>query len=59
MMEMDHPGIVVLICVALLVWIRSTVPYDNRTRLELRLVELWHRGVFIVLLLVRYWLMKR
>ena len=45
-MQMDHPGIVALICIALLIWIRSTVPYDKRTRIELRLVELWHRGIF-------------
>ena len=59
MMEMDHPGIVALICVALLIWIRSPVPYHERTRVELRLVELWHRGAFAALLFVRYWLMKR
>jgi hypothetical protein len=32
-MEMDHPGIVALVCVALLIWVRSTVPYEHRTRL--------------------------
>jgi len=57
-MQMDHPGIVALICIALLIWIRSTVPYDKRTRIELRLVELWHRGIFAVLLFVRYWLKR-
>ena len=55
MMEMEHPALVALICVALLIWIRSTVPYDKRTRIELWFVERWHWGVLVMLLRLRAW----
>jgi hypothetical protein len=58
MMEMEHPAIVALLCVVLLILVRSSVPYDQRTPLELRLVTLWHSGALAVLTRLRDWLRR-
>jgi hypothetical protein len=57
-MEMEHPGIVALICAALLIWVRSTVPNDKRTRLELRLLKAWHGTTIAVLKQIMGWLRR-
>jgi hypothetical protein len=55
---MEDSAVVAVVCVALLIWIRSTVPDDKRTALELRLLALWHLGVLAVLTRVRDWLRR-
>jgi len=55
---MEHPGIVALVCVALLIGVRATVPNSQRTSLELRLLEIWHSTMLAVLKQVRRWLRR-
>ena len=55
---MEHPGIVALVCVALLIGVRATVPYSQRTSLELRLLEIWHSTTLALLKQVRRWLRR-
>lgn len=55
---MEHPAIVALVCLVLLIWIRSTVPYEKRTPVELRLLEIWHGTMIAVLKWVMRWLQR-
>jgi hypothetical protein len=55
---MEHPAIVALVCLVLLIWIPSTVPHDKRTSFELRLLETWHSTMFAMLKQVRRWLQR-
>jgi hypothetical protein len=38
---MEHPAIVALLCLVLLIWLRSRVPLQQRTKFELRLAIAW------------------
>jgi hypothetical protein len=49
---MKHPAIVALICVALLIWVRSTVPLEKRSELELRLLSAGRSVIIIVLVTI-------
>jgi hypothetical protein len=53
---MEHPGLVVVLCVVLLIWLRSSVPYEDRSELELKLVLGWHRAFDGTVAVVKHWL---
>jgi hypothetical protein len=53
---MEHPGLVVVVCVGLLIWLRSNVPHSDRSELELKLVMGWHRAFDSTLAAVKQWL---
>ena len=46
---MQHLALIVFLCIVSLIWLRSTVPYSERTEIELRLLMAWGRLMIAIL----------